>query len=411
MRKFYLLAAGAMLLASNAFAQEAEENKVITTPLFEVNLASTYSIAKGDDVRPTLGMCGENLVMHFANGTAPVYLDAATGEKKGEITLGDVLANGAVASDDKNNLILCEACESGETLKVYRVKSVTEAPELLVSYENTTSLPLGRHIQVNGDLDGNAQIVATVEGTAAAGSNQFVRWIITDGVAGDAEVVNVTLNDGEYWWGAHNSTRVFSKSSSVADGYFLGHYDNGDNFYHINGETNTIDYTLADGTNGNAWAYSNNCGDSRVCNGDSYTALMSLSLFTYWDIASYVCLYDTNSLEGFTGTNTTAPALLGVMQLSCFTEQTTTSDGNRFSDVLLIPAEEGVVVYCVSNSELSLAGVSIAKNPNYTGVADVVVDENAPVEYFNLQGVRVANPENGIFVRRQGNQVSKVVVK
>lgn len=45
------------------------------------------------------------------------------------------------------------------------------------------------------------------------------------------------------------------------------------------------------------------------------------------------------------------------------------------------------------------------------GIADVNVDENAPVEYFNLQGVRVANPENGIFIRRQGTKTSKVYVK
>lgn len=43
---------------------------------------------------------------------------------------------------------------------------------------------------------------------------------------------------------------------------------------------------------------------------------------------------------------------------------------------------------------------------------EAVVDENAPVEYFNLQGVRVANPaEGGIYIRRQGNKVSKILVK
>ena len=36
---------------------------------------------------------------------------------------------------------------------------------------------------------------------------------------------------------------------------------------------------------------------------------------------------------------------------------------------------------------------------------------NAPVEYFNLQGVRVANPENGLFIVRQGNKVSKQVIR
>ncbi len=46
-----------------------------------------------------------------------------------------------------------------------------------------------------------------------------------------------------------------------------------------------------------------------------------------------------------------------------------------------------------------------------SGVADLTVDENAPVEYYNLQGVKVANPENGIFIRRQGNKIEKIMVK
>ncbi|MDE5941842.1 MAG: chitobiase/beta-hexosaminidase C-terminal domain-containing protein [Muribaculaceae bacterium] len=44
---------------------------------------------------------------------------------------------------------------------------------------------------------------------------------------------------------------------------------------------------------------------------------------------------------------------------------------------------------------------------------EVVVEdgEEAPVEYFNLQGVRVAEPANGLFIRRQGNKVEKVVIR
>lgn len=46
-----------------------------------------------------------------------------------------------------------------------------------------------------------------------------------------------------------------------------------------------------------------------------------------------------------------------------------------------------------------------------TAVKDINIDdENAPVEYFNLQGVRVENPENGIFIRRQGSKTSKVAL-
>lgn len=39
------------------------------------------------------------------------------------------------------------------------------------------------------------------------------------------------------------------------------------------------------------------------------------------------------------------------------------------------------------------------------------IDADAEVEYFNLQGVKVSGNEPGIYVRRQGSKVSKVVVK
>lgn len=47
--------------------------------------------------------------------------------------------------------------------------------------------------------------------------------------------------------------------------------------------------------------------------------------------------------------------------------------------------------------------------PEDSGIGNIIVDENAPVEYFNLQGIKVANPENGLFIRRQGKQVTKVI--
>ena len=44
------------------------------------------------------------------------------------------------------------------------------------------------------------------------------------------------------------------------------------------------------------------------------------------------------------------------------------------------------------------------------GISSIVAGNNAAVEYFNLQGVRVENPENGLYIRRQGNTVTKVVL-
>ncbi len=39
-----------------------------------------------------------------------------------------------------------------------------------------------------------------------------------------------------------------------------------------------------------------------------------------------------------------------------------------------------------------------------------IAADNAAVEYYNLQGVKVANPENGIFVKKQGAKATKVVL-
>ncbi|MDE6484021.1 MAG: hypothetical protein K2L14_01310 [Duncaniella sp.] len=54
--------------------------------------------------------------------------------------------------------------------------------------------------------------------------------------------------------------------------------------------------------------------------------------------------------------------------------------------------------------------LKVKGNGVVTGIENVAVDAAAEVEYFNLQGIRVVNPENGVFIRRQGNEVKKVVL-
>lgn len=54
----------------------------------------------------------------------------------------------------------------------------------------------------------------------------------------------------------------------------------------------------------------------------------------------------------------------------------------------------------------------IDSNNTPTGVEAIEAEDNeAEVEWFNLQGVRVENPAAGLYIRRQGNKVEKVVVK
>lgn len=47
-----------------------------------------------------------------------------------------------------------------------------------------------------------------------------------------------------------------------------------------------------------------------------------------------------------------------------------------------------------------------------SGIESVgAADENAPVEYYNLQGVRVANPTAGLYIVKQGSKVSKAIIR
>ncbi|MDE6769732.1 MAG: hypothetical protein K2J78_08435 [Muribaculaceae bacterium] len=46
-----------------------------------------------------------------------------------------------------------------------------------------------------------------------------------------------------------------------------------------------------------------------------------------------------------------------------------------------------------------------------TGVESAIATEDVAPVYYNLQGVRVANPSNGIFIVKKGNKTSKQVIK
>ncbi len=62
------------------------------------------------------------------------------------------------------------------------------------------------------------------------------------------------------------------------------------------------------------------------------------------------------------------------------------------------------------NSYTTKANMAVVVKDTMTGVAEVAMDGLAPVEFYNLQGVKVENPQNGIFVKKQGGKTSKVVM-
>ena len=84
-------------------------------------------------------------------------------------------------------------------------------------------------------------------------------------------------------------------------------------------------------------------------------------------------------------------------------------------------------IYICGNSGEYLKGFSLPRAEAFTtkaaakyafdiiasGVEEINAEEDteAPVEYYNLNGVKVENPSNGVFIKVQGNKSSKVYIK
>ena len=64
-----------------------------------------------------------------------------------------------------------------------------------------------------------------------------------------------------------------------------------------------------------------------------------------------------------------------------------------------------------SNKGVYFHSVSVADNST-VAVSEIESDPDAPVEYYSLQGVRIANPEKGsIVIVRQGGSAHKTVIR
>lgn len=86
------------------------------------------------------------------------------------------------------------------------------------------------------------------------------------------------------------------------------------------------------------------------------------------------------------------------------------TDENELELWLLDSGQATVKLKALSNGKTTEKEISLLTEEIATSVELVGADVNAQVEYFNLQGVKVDNPEKGIYLKRQGGNVAKVVL-
>lgn len=96
--------------------------------------------------------------------------------------------------------------------------------------------------------------------------------------------------------------------------------------------------------------------------------------------------------------NTTSPAL-------CF--------GDPFDETIY----KSAVLYVPQNAKSAFESASVWKDftniveKDFSGVEEISVDENAPVEYYDLNGVQITDPKPGqMVIKRQGHKSTKVIM-
>lgn len=99
----------------------------------------------------------------------------------------------------------------------------------------------------------------------------------------------------------------------------------------------------------------------------------------------------------------------------------TTFNWNYFdNDAISLDAYKGkkiqIAFKYVSTPEIAgtweVKGIQVVGDNSGVGIVDAIEDDvNAPVRYFNLQGVEIANPTDGLFIRVQGKKATKVIIR
>ena len=206
---------------------------------------------------------------------------------------------------------------------------------------------------------------------------------------------NATAN---YKYGTYtNATGWTAENSAVLSGNEEGATDNSPKFAFIGDQ-----YTLAPTLNGKSSA-PGKLVSPVLTNGIGTLTFDYGFAFADKQVKLNIQIFDAEGTE-------VASDILEKTDLTKQTAYNYSHEFNKIGDFKIVITNE-----CLTGTDKNVDRVSIwhLTWTNYsTGVDNVVVEgADAPVEYFNLQGVRVAAPEAGIFIRRQGSKVEKVVIR
>lgn len=345
------------------------------------------------------GANDEDLSNNTASATLTVvgeYLPGATGLTNNSGTLTwTVPANGERFTDDLEDL---ESFTDGNLDVVYQLHPIHDYDVLVKSYGNRGTIGGYTVIDIDGkttNSDDNwitsnvpnvyhlmactvADFRIETDGfSAASGNKALLFWSNTDGTPCDNWLILPELNDTD---------RVFS--------FMARAYDN-DNPEKIEIMTSTTDDNIDSFT-------SHKCVDIVS---DEYT-LVECQLPVG---AKYVAIRQISD-EGY---GLVVDDITYSMEPRPIIGYNVYLDGRKINDTPLSDSSFEVSVagnYCVSVVYAEGESVRTAElNVTPTSINGITDESEPESEYYNLQGIRVDNPTNGIYIKVQGQKATKVM--
>lgn len=285
-------------------------------------------------IAPSLAYVDGKLVI-ASNGPTPIYVNAKTGVKEGTVTLGSAEAY-SVTNDEGKYILYCNHANGGETFRIWRSTGVDVAPELWHSFTNSTDLPMGAKMKVNGSLDGDALVVITNEGVA--GVTESGKITVVEVKAG--AIVNTSVVDlsavGVWGEAPVNIGTVVAASNDKADGWFTSQYGPSE-FRWIKSDV-TLGAAIPSDMTG--WGLNPNCLDAKTFNNVEYVTLFVVSHFPAWGMGPELYLYDVTDKAQVTGGDVTqVPGT--VLSNRAITWYQTGSYSIASGDVVIAPTADG----------------------------------------------------------------------
>lgn len=314
----------------------------------------------------SLAVCGKYLVVCPGTGAAPVLLNKNTGKKEMTMTLSGGVEAGYVCNDDAGNLLIANHTDA--TFCIWRTADATATPELFISYSNDTGYPLGSSMKVQGDINGDALIVAPFEATEVGGGvNTIIYWTITGGVVSEPTIQAITGFIGPgwgqgYWYYVGNSPIAYTPlGTKIEDGLLLSVYDE-NVLYHVDGTTFACSQLLGTYTTFPNPPI-NRAISAKHFNNARYTALFATGAWPAWAVNTYIYLYDMTSLAGMSGTIESTTAMVFNIAPETFYEQGGGTGGGvaPVGDIILVPSSDGyyMTLYCIDNNNRLLVAYQV----------------------------------------------------